>query len=457
MDLPLKDELLAGISRTQNVANFVSFGPDVAAGARFSILESAPTNARGSDLSTAICDVFARSSGTVNVRSFRPGEPSGNPFYYGLTSSDDVLNLIVDLASRGYYTIVNETIDVNDGGVSGVLHGGLIEFAVGATPRAVETAEHTSMPTSVGLLLLERIYGADLEKIAVPGKRTEFSVHPLRVGVRREHALVWELMEMPTNHQDGDLWWPNQFSAYMGDKAFGLLVAELLGFSVPLATVFSRRIAPFRLGRATGTNETWIRTVPTTRTPGLFTTRRGWCDPFALLSVEDPTGECIAAVLAQEGVDAKYSGAAVTLTGGRLPLIEGVPGFGDDFMQGSQLPAPLPRRIMRDVKETWRGLRKRIAAPSFEWVHDGHEVWIVQLHADRSLDSETVITPGEPTNGWLDFQSVGNDLSALRVALHEAITRGQGVNVIGRVGLTSHIGDLLRGAGIPAKITVDHE
>jgi hypothetical protein len=38
---------------------------------------------------------------------------------------------------------------------------------------------------------------------------------------------------------------------------------------------------------------------------------RGWHDPFALLEKEDPSGSEIASVLAQEGVDAVYSGALV--------------------------------------------------------------------------------------------------------------------------------------------------
>jgi hypothetical protein len=45
------------------------------------------------------------------------------------------------------------------------------------------------------------------------------------------------------------LTWPNRFSRLLGDKAFGLLVADLHGLPVPATTVVGRRVAPFRFGR----------------------------------------------------------------------------------------------------------------------------------------------------------------------------------------------------------------
>ena len=172
--------------------------------------------------------------------------------------------------------------------------------------------------------------------------------------------------------------WPNRFSRLLGDKAFGLLVADLLGLAVPATTVVGRRVAPFRFGRPTGTGERWLRTCPAEPVPGRFTTRRGWPDPFALLAGEDPSGEVVA-VLAQEGVAARWSGAALPSANGGL-LVEGVPGFGDDFMLARAAPAALPGLVLADVRRAGARAAGRLGPIRFEWAHDGHRVWVLQLH-----------------------------------------------------------------------------
>jgi len=113
-------------------------------------------------------------------------------------------------------------------------------------------------------------------------------------------------------------------------------VADLHGLPVPATTVVGRRVASFSFGRPTGGGERWLRTCPAELVPGRFTTRRGWSDPFALLEAEDPAGTDLAAVLAQEGVRARWSGAAMPGAGGLL--VEGVEGFGDDFMLARAAP-----------------------------------------------------------------------------------------------------------------------
>ena len=52
-----------------------------------------------------------------------------------------------------------------------------------------------------------------------------------------------------------ELDWPNRFSRFIGDKVFGLLVADLIGLDVPRATVLARRIGPFVFGRRTGSRD----------------------------------------------------------------------------------------------------------------------------------------------------------------------------------------------------------
>src|SRR5262249_28129821 len=156
----------------------------------------------------------------------------------------------------------------------------------------------------------------------------------IRRGYRKTHTIIWEMEDAPVPENDQNLpRWPNRFSRFCGDKAFGLLVADLAGLDVPDTLCIPRRLAPFRFGKPTGTGEVWIRTCPPEQAPGKYTTRHGWTDPFRLLADEDPTGTDLSSVLQQEGVDAQFSGAAETLASGE-PLLEGVAGTGERFMLG---------------------------------------------------------------------------------------------------------------------------
>ena len=49
-------------------------------------------------------------------------------------------------SSQGLHTIVNETVDVNDGGVSGVLMHNVLEYSPDDTPRCVEKPGVASLP-----------------------------------------------------------------------------------------------------------------------------------------------------------------------------------------------------------------------------------------------------------------------------------------------------------------------
>lgn len=445
----LKDDVLAELSRTHNVAQFVSFAAGASPRVRHSALRGMSPISENATIESAIAKVHANSQGgSVNVRSFKPAQPSGNPFHYGLSDLAQVAQLVRSLASDGYYTIVNETIDVEDGGISGVYQGGIIEFAPGDTPRAVEGSDAAALPADIGLPLLERVYGCSIDLGTTTDRRLEFSVHPLRVGANGEHVVIWEASVAPEVELQTDISWPNQFSRLIGDKAFGLMIADLLGFRVPATTVIPRSVAPFAFGTKTGSGETWLRTAPRDRSPGTFTTTRGWTDPFRLLQHEDPT-EALASVLAQEGLNALFSGAAIPQSSG-VPLIEGVHGFGDDFMLGTVEPESLPERVTADVTAIWRDLTAAIGDVSFEWVHDGSHAWVMQLHRFAITMSEGEIVAGEPENGWLSYVA-GTGLDQLRELVREARVRGMGVEVVGHVGLTSHVGDLLRQSGVPAR------
>lgn len=71
-------------------------------------------------------------------RRYHPNSPRSREFVYGLKLRDDVISTLNRLAYSDLHLIVNETIDVHDGGVSGVIQGDVVELAPDDTPRCVE-------------------------------------------------------------------------------------------------------------------------------------------------------------------------------------------------------------------------------------------------------------------------------------------------------------------------------
>jgi hypothetical protein len=439
--------VLDQLAEVANVAQFVSFGPDLKQ--RYARVRRYPPNYGFESVYTAL-DALLKSApdGSVNVRTFTP-ETKSREFIYGLRKADEVMTALGRLTGQGLYTIVNETIDVNDGGVSGVALGDVLEFAPGDTPRCVEKPGTVSLPRQMGLQLLQRVYHFHPSIDYGSAWRVEFSLHPLRRGFRHEHTIIWELEKIGRTDLRADIQWPNRFSRFIGDKAFGLLVADTLGLPVPTTTVISRTLAPFTFGRPTGTGEMWIRTCPVEQVPGRFTTQRGWRDPFKLLVDEDPDGTLLASVLAQEGVGSAYSGALVATPNGE-PIIEGVRGRGDDFMQGRRAPEPIPDEVLGPVKQLYNRAATRLGPVRVEWVYDNQCAWIVQLHRGASPGTGRTIYPGE-ADFYHRFKVI-NGIEALRLLISKVQGTGEGIILVGEVGVTSHLGDLLRRAKIPSRI-----
>jgi hypothetical protein len=447
--VPFKDELLSRLATEANVAQFISFGPGPDLPQRHAWVAAHQPGHRFADPATAVGALLAAAPArSVNVRSFRPGAAKGGPFTYGLTRGDDVLAVLRARAGDGLHTIANETIDVDDGGVSGVALGGLVEFAPGDTPRAVERPGTVALGHDDALRLLETVYGFRPDLDAASGERVEFSIHPLAAGFRRTHTVLWEREPAGPVALARRLAWPNAFSRFLGDKAFGLLVADLHGLPVPATTVVGRRVAPFSFGRPTGSGERWLRTCPAEPVPGRFLTRRGWTDPFALFAAEGPAGQTVVAVLAQEGVRARWSGAAMPDPAGGL-LVEGVEGYGDGFMLARAAPAPLPVRVLDDVRRLGARATAALGPVRFEWAHDGDQCWVLQLQLATVAASATTICPGTPAR-WHRFDPA-QGLERLR-DLIARVPAGEGVELTADVGVTSHAGDLLRRAAIPARL-----
>ena len=450
-----KDRSLDELARVGNVAQFVSFAPEHGRlNQQFSRVAGYEANHIFSTASEAISALLAASpERTINIRSFEPTSPRSRDFHYGIDNREQALGLTERLSQEGMFVIANETVDVSDGGVSGVIQGGVLEFAPDDTPRCVEKEGSASLPVGWGLRLLRTVYGFEPDLVDAGKGRLEFSIHPKPRGWKRTHTLMWEYEGSDSAPARPNVAWPNRFSRHIGDKAFGLLVADGLGLPVPKTIVIARRVAPFTFGTPTGSLEFWTRTCPVEQEPGRFTTTKGWVDPFELINAEDSSGKAIASVLSQASVSALYSGAAITDRHGRA-VIEGIAGQGDRFMLGAKAPETLPSRVVEAVSETYRELAELLGEPRFEWVYDGGRVWIVQLHKGSSASAAATLVPGEPSEWALFNASLG--LEELRAFL-ERLPSGVGVEIEGRIGLTSHIADLLRKTKRPARIAPGRE
>lgn len=446
-----KDESLDDLAEKGNVAQFVSFRP-VGNGVleqRFSRVAGFSPNHLFASPAAAIETLLMTSSErSLNIRSFIPDDPRSKEFVYGLTDPNEVLSNMERLAASGLYLILNETVDVSDGGVSGVVQGGLMEFAPDDTPRCVEKPGVASLPVELGMNLLETVYGFRPDLAPAADERVEFSIHPRARGWNQSMTLTWERERGVDSSSMPKMVWPNRFSRHLGDKAFGLLMAHQLGCSVPHTMVIGRRVAPFIFGTETGSAEVWTRTCPVTPQPGLFTTIKGWSDPYALLASEDPTGKEIASVLCQAAVPAHYSGAAIVGGDGAL-IVEGRSGEGDRLMLGLDRPEDLPKSIINDVQDSFADLSSALGAVRFEWVHDGSRIWIVQLHKGGTGTAGDVIVPGESEH-W-ERVDASLPLEEIRGAISR-LDDGVGISIVGDIGLTSHIADIIRKSGRPARL-----
>jgi hypothetical protein len=450
MDLR-KDRALDQLAQSGNVAQFVSFAPGRGGAPEQTysrVWNYTPNHCFSSEREALEVLLASSQDRSLNLRSFTPSDPRSREFIYGLKDTKTALGHLQRLTGEGLFVIANETVDVSDGGVSGVVEGGVIEFAPDDTPRCVEKSGTASFKFEDGIAILKTAYGFQPDFGDCNGHRIEFSIHPNARGFHRTHSLLWEREQVSTCDQRPILSWPNNFSRLVGDKVFGLLIANLVGMLVPRSLVISRRLRPFSFGHETGSRECWLRTCPTEQNPGRYSTVNKWVDPFALLSAEDPSHRAIASVISQDAVPACFSGAAITKKDGRLH-IEGTMGTGDNLMLGRARPEQLPDRIVSDVQQINAQLRERLGPVRFEWVHDGTRVWIVQLHKGGTQSTSTIIVPGDPTE-WATFRSDAG-LEALRTLLAD-LPSHVGLKLEGEVGLTSHLADLARKSGRPTRI-----
>jgi hypothetical protein len=164
---------------------------------------------------------------------------------------------------------------------------------------------------------------------------------------------------------------------------------------------------------------------------------------------EDPSDQVLVSCLIQDEVDARYSGALVTGPNDAVTL-EGVRGFGDAFMQGRLPSIDVPESIRSEVLTVQRRAVETLGPVRMEWVHDANRAWVVQIHTGASVSAGRVIVPGRPKR-WRLFK-VTEGLEALREAIKVVQPPNEGLELIGNIGITSHIADVLRRANIPSRI-----
>ena len=458
----LKDDKLSFMHEHMgcNIARYISIDPDM----NIRYIKIDKDYVYKGDLKECILDLIEVSnSKSVNIRSFSLESMKGHSLVYGkrVNEIDEILNVIQKNCSENKYSIINETIDVNDGGVSGVILGNIIEFAPNDTPKCVEKPDICFLERNMGMHLLKTVYGFAPECDFEDNYRVEFSLHPHREGLRKSHTIIWEYEKFEEYEYDIKIKWPNKFSRFIGDKPFGLIIADYLGFNVPYTTVISRNVPPFSFGKETGLREKWIRTAPIVKEPGKYYTGDKLTDPFILMQKEELKGDNqinIASVLSQSAVEAVYSGGALIGKNQDNDVIEGVAGKGDNFMVGADYLDFLPDSVLVKLKALLNEIRKYyyfLGDVSIEWVFDGTKIWLVQLNQIKETGLGTTIVAGEPVK-YEKFY-VEDGLEQLRSKIKAIKGRDIGIELIGDVGLTSHFGDVLRHANIPSFINKINE
>ncbi|MEL7661380.1 hypothetical protein [Acetobacterium wieringae] len=463
----MKDEKLDVLisNNIANIAQYISFEPYSSNHANFVHINGFCKSKPIPTKELIIQLIEEAPSKSVNIRSFSTNEIKGSSLVYDkkLVDIDEILNVIEENANMGKYSIINERIDIFDGGVSGVVFGDIIEFSPEDTPKCVDKEGVCSLPRDLGVNILNTVYGFSPELKFDPHLRIEFSIHPSRQGANKKHTIIWEYEYYERIESECKIIWPNRFSKFMGDKVFGLLIAENLGLLVPKTTVVSRNIAPFSFGKETGLFEKWTRTSPIIKESGKYYSGINWVDPFRLMNSEEKKGDKnetnIASILCQDAIEAEYSGAAFVRSKYEKDLIEGVKGVGENFMLGKQKKEKLPTHIIEAVKNLNNQIRvyhKELGDVSIEWVYDGSNVWVVQLNQLKNeflnnSSGSRVIVSGTPDH--YDKFFVEEGLDKLRNIIPSYVNKNVGIDLIGNVGITSHFGDLLRQNNIPSKLS----
>lgn len=459
-----KDAVLDHLADTANVAQFISFDPELKQ--RFSRIRGYEPNYQFSSTLNGIQTLLEQSpESKVNVRSFHPEQPQNNPFIQGLTDANEIMSLLENLGEgRRLHTIVNEHIDIHDGGVSGVFYRDALEFAPDATPRVVDdpSASTAVLPFDVGMRVLGAVYGFEPDLRGREGARVEFSIHPEARGWNHSHTIIWQTEQRPASDFQPSITWPNAFSRMIGDKTFGLVLAASIGLPVPRTIAFTRRHFPFIFGDTVGTQRYRTRTAPAEKVPGYYPSSDQWHDPLAVLkdpwllsarsskhlpsthADQDETEKELSAVLIQEHVNATHSGRVAPASQG--VKVRGVTGGGEKFMLGEEGSQDLPEQVYEAVIHLYESASTQLGPVNIEWTFDGTQAWALQVTPSRQSE---VHKP--PSGDWISFSYEEGRLEEFRHLVRRLSGTDTGVIVKGNVSPLSHLGEIAQDYNVPAR------
>jgi hypothetical protein len=120
------------------------------------------------------------------------------------------------------------------------------------------------------------------------------------------------------------------------------------------------------------------------------------------------------------------------------------------LMLGHSTPVQLPNRLTWMLEKLHTTAAATCGSVRMEWAFDGKDIWTLQLQQETAVSIGEVIVPGDLDNE-VEFD-VTQGLDALRQIVARLKGTKTGLKLIGRVGLTSHIADVLRRHNVPARM-----
>ncbi len=181
------DTSLDKLAEVGNVAQFVSFSPQpTGLHQEYCRIAGYSPNHLFDSADLAIATLLARSPDqTVNVRSYAPDSRRSREFVDGIAMACETQQTAERLTAGGLHVIVNETVDIADGGVSGVMLGEVIEFSPDDTPRHAAPRQFRVACPKRGTRGSDReewSAAAPLGRLR-PGARVGWSVRPERIQI----------------------------------------------------------------------------------------------------------------------------------------------------------------------------------------------------------------------------------------------------------------------------------
>ena len=436
----MKDKFIG--ETTNNVARFFSLHP-------LGLLRYSAGMGPMLDLRSSLTELKETASdGCFGIRSFLDGKPSGNPLFLHLNDEDKGVEIIESLQAKGYYTIVSESLDEKVTPLfSGVILGDRMELGFGTTPRCVDDPNIRTavLPLKLGKSIINTVFGAELP-LFKPRDRVEFTVTGTPVGALEQRHIVWEVSEEEATMTNTEIGiWPNHVSEAIGDKCYGLLVANAMGFNVPFTTAFVPNMQPFSFGRPKDTGTVYTRTCPATKSPGHYPSQRGYHNPLYALKHPESLDENfvqsqhvppLASMIVQQEVVAAYAGVCIFNTDQPM-RVEGTKGYGDNFMLGDSHD-DMPAEVTTKVEAIGLSLLQNIGNGEIEWVmHQDGTLFVVQLCKHKNV---VLPTPED----FVEFAYKGHsDLERFREFCHNH-DNSKGIVVTGGASELSHVGQIAK-------------